>query len=301
MKSKTNWNQLFVFFLVLFVVCIAFYFVKIRISQLHPSNTNKNYENFDSSSDKNPPKTNVIHNENALTIPKNIIQVWIDFHHKLDSSLEYPISYKGFVKTITEVNPTYHHMFFTQEKIEEFLKKEYPEYYQTYRKLPVNIQKVDFFRYIAMYHYGGFYFDLDITALEPLDELLSLECVFPIDNFIDANMCPVPRYKPYCEKNMDFLLGQYAFAARPRHDFIKKLIDGIHENIDNYIQLFKSNTYENHEFYIYQTTGPDYVTNQYIDYTTKENITILEYPIRQYFGKYARHSFKGSWKENLRN
>ena len=192
-------------------------------------------------------------------------------------------------------------MFFTRDKIEEFLKKEYPEYYKTYQKLPVNIQKVDFFRYIAMYHYGGFYFDLDITAIEPLDELLKLECIFPIDNFIDPNMCPYARYKPYCDKNMNFLLGQYAFASKPRHDFFKLLIDGIHDNIEEYIALFKSNQYENHEFYIYQTTGPDYVTNKYIAYKEKESITILEYPVRQYFGKYARHSFKGSWKENLQN
>jgi len=259
------------------------------------------YDNFQSTNNNNTDNTIPPQNQNALTIPKNIIQVWIDFSNKLDKTLEYPLSYKGFVKSVTEINSSFNHMFFNREKIEDFLTKKYPEYYKTYEKLPVNIQKVDFFRYIAMYHYGGFYFDLDITAVEPLDELLSLECVFPIDNFIDANMCPSSRYKPYCEKNMNFLLGQYAFAAKPRHEFIKILIDGIHDNIDEYIALYKSNKYENHEFYIYQTTGPDYVTNKYIAYKTKGNITILEYPLRQYFGKYARHSYKGSWKENMRN
>lgn len=293
MKQKTDWSRWLVFVFVLFLVCFVFYYVKIRIAQLSSENFRSKQEGGE--------KMTIPRNENALTIPKNIIQVWIDFSNKLDKTLDYPLSYKGFVKTIREINPNYNYMFFTQDKIEEFLKKEYPKYYKTYQKLPVNIQKVDFFRYIAMYHYGGFYFDLDITAVEPLDELLSLECVFPIDNFIDPAMCPMARYRPYCEKNMNFLLGQYAFAARPRHDFIKTIIDGIHDNIDEYIAVFKSNKYENHEFYIYQTTGPDYVTNKYIEYKTKENITILEYPLRQYFGKYARHSFKGSWKENLQN
>ena len=242
-----------------------------------------------------------VKNKNAEIIPKNIIQIWIDFDKKLDKSLDYPNSYGNFVKSVKKINPSFNYMFFNKEKIEEFLKTEYPEYYVTYTKLPVNIQKVDFFRYIAMYHYGGFYFDLDITALEPLDELLSYACVFPIDNFISQDMCSMNRYKEYCKKNMDFLLGQYAFAAKPRHAFFRKLIEGIHKNIDQYIRTFKTKKYEVFEDFIYETTGPDYVTDQYMAFKKKESITILEYPERQYFGKYARHSYKGSWKENTEN
>jgi mannosyltransferase OCH1-like enzyme len=242
-----------------------------------------------------------IKNKNAEIIPKNIIQVWIDFDKKLGTSKEYPKHYNSYVKSVKRINPTFNYMFFNETKIENFLKTEYPEYYVTYTKLPVNIQKVDFFRYIAMYHYGGFYFDLDITALEPLDELVSYECVFPIDNFINPDMCSSNRYKEYCKKNMDFLLGQYAFGAKPRHSFFRILIDGIHKNIDQYIHTFKTQKYEVFEDYVYETTGPDYVTTQYMNYGKKESITILEYPERQYFGKYARHSYKGSWKENTEN
>ena len=254
--------------------------------------SDENRENFEISN---------IKNKNAEIIPKNIIQVWIDFDKKLSSSKDYPSHYNSYVKSVKRINPTFNHMFFNEAKIEEFLKTEYPEYYVTYTKLPVNIQKVDFFRYIAMYHYGGFYFDLDIKALEPLDELLSYECVFPIDNFIGPDMCSMNRYKEYCKKNMDFLLGQYAFGAKPRHSFFRVLIDGIHKNIDQYIHTFKTQKYEVFEDYVYETTGPDYVTTQYMNYAKKESITILEYPERQYFGKYARHSYKGSWKENTEN
>lgn len=270
--------------------CITYYLQKnvdIDIVSYHDNRENFQIQN--------------LNNKNAETIPKNIIQIWIDFDKKLDKSLDYPTQYRTYVKSVKEINPTFQYMFFNKEKIEQFLKNEYPEYYVTYTKLPVNIQKVDFFRYIAMYHYGGFYFDLDITALEPLDELLSYECVFPIDNFIDQDMCSLNRYKKYCKKNMYFLLGQYAFAAKPRHTFFRKLIDGIHKNIDQYIRTFNTHKYEVFEDFIYETTGPDYVTDQYMAFTKKESITILEYPERQYFGKYARHSYKGSWKENTEN
>ena len=234
-------------------------------------------------------------------IPKNIIQLWIDFDKKMDPSLDYPSHYNESVLSIRKKNPEYNYMFFNQKKIEEFLQKEYPEYYQTYKLLPVNIQRVDFFRYVAVYHYGGFYFDLDITGLEPLDELLSLECVFPIDDFISEDMCHLKRYKDYCNKNMDYLLGQYAFAAKPGHAFIKLLVDTIHKNINKYIQRYHSKDYLNHEVYVYETTGPDFVTNVYMNYMNKPNITIIEYHKRQYFGKYARHNYKGSWKKNKSN
>ena len=283
---KLNSHVILAIIMVSIVIWGMTYYLQKNV---HFSYGNENQENFQ------------IKNKNAEIIPKNIIQIWIDFDKKLDKSMEYPNSYRNFVKSVRTINPSFNYMFFNKEKIDEFLKAEYPEYYVTYTKLPVNIQKVDFFRYIAMYHYGGFYFDLDITALEPLDELLSYECVFPIDNFIDPEMCSMKRYKDYCKKNMDYLLGQYAFAAKPRHAFFRVLIEGIHKNIDQYIRTFKTKKYEVFEDFIYETTGPDYVTDQYMAFNKKESITILEYPERQYFGKYARHSYKGSWKENIEN
>lgn len=282
-KMKNYQHLILIITIVSLLVLLLTYYVQNNIISI---------ENFE---------ITAVPNQNAEIIPKNIIQIWIDFDKKLTKNMDYPASYKSYVKTIKERNPTYNYMFFNEAKIEEFLKTSYPEYYVTYTKLPVNIQKVDFFRYVAMYHYGGFYFDLDITGLEPLDELLSYECVFPIDNFINPDMCSANRYKEYCKKNMDFLLGQYAFACKPKHPFIRTLIEGIHKDINTYIQRFQNKKYEVFEDYVYETTGPDFVTNMYMTYPKKESITILEYPERQYFGKYARHSYKGSWKENVQN
>jgi hypothetical protein len=100
---------------------------------------------------------------------------------------------------------------------------------------------------------------------------------------------------------MDYLLGQYAFAAKPGHDFIKLLVDTIHQNINKYIQRYQSKDFLNHEVYVFETTGPDFVTNMYMGYRNKPSITIIEYHTRQYFGKYARHNYKGTWKKNKSN
>ena len=237
-------------------------------------------------------KKNII--DNVLTtikdtfsqkIPKIIIQTW--------KNNEIPTKYLPLINTIKNLNPDYEYKFFTDQDIEIFLKTYYNKYYRTYLSLPIKIQKIDFFRYIAVYHYGGFYMDLDMNAIKNFDELLPYSCVFPVDEIINKNMSKLPRYKPFCDKNYYYLLGQYAFAASPKHPFIKKLIDNIHNNIHQLIYNANKS-----EIYVYKSTGPDYVTDIYINYNDKADIKILHNNKRQYFGDYAVHNYFGSWKNN---
>lgn len=221
-------------------------------------------------------------------IPKIIIQTW--------KNNEIHVKYMPLIDSIKQMNPDYEYKYFTDEDIIHFIQMHYPQYYRTYMNLPIKIQKIDFFRYIAVYHYGGFYMDLDMNAIQSFDDLLSYDCVFPVDEIINDYMCKNPRYKPFCDQDHRYLLGQYAFAASPKHPFLKLLMDRIHQNILKYIYN-KNDT----ELYVYKSTGPDYVTQLYIDYEDKNNILILHNNKRQYFGDYARHNYFGSWKNNRLN
>jgi len=217
-------------------------------------------------------------------IPKIIIQTW--------KSNSIPQRYMQLIDSIKKYNPDYEYLFFTDSDIEQFLKTHYSEYYETYVRLPIKIQRIDFFRYIAVYHFGGFYMDLDMHCLKPFDELLKYSCVFPVDEFIHKHMCQLNRYKIFCDKGYYYLLGQYAFAAAPKHPFIKNLIDNIHKNINLYIQHLNSDS----EDYVYKTTGPDFVTSLYMNFPYKEDIFIINNGKRQYFGDYAKHNYFGTWK-----
>jgi hypothetical protein len=223
------------------------------------------------------------------TIEKNIIQTW--------KSNVIPKKYDSLINSMKKYNPNYNYIFFTDLDIEVFLKKEYYDYYITYLKLPKKIQRIDFFRYIAIYHYGGFYMDLDVLCLKSFDDLLTKECIFPVDEIILEGMCKYKRYCYFCKEKFKILLGQYAFAAKSKNKFIKRLIDNIHNNIDDitkkYIEYKKNNNLEN---FVYITTGPDYVTKEYINYTDKKNIHILQNGSRQHFGDYAKHNYFGTWK-----
>lgn len=200
--------------------------------------------------------------------------------------------HKSYMALMKQHNPDFEHLFFSDDDIETFFKRFYPQYWATYNKLPVFIQKIDFFRYVAVYHYGGFYFDLDVKSLSPIDAALrNHACVFPVDEYIYQAFCNHERYALFCQRGSPFLLGQYAFAAVPKHPFLKLLIDTIDRNLNEYIR-----TAERSELYVYQSTGPDFVTNLYLDEYTKDDVFILDNGKRQYFGDYGRHDFFGSWK-----
>jgi len=221
-------------------------------------------------------------------IPKIIIQTWKDN--------EIPIIYKDNVENIKKLNCEYEYIFFTDNDIEKFLKINYYNYYEIYCKLPFKIQKIDFFRYIVLYHYGGFYLDIDYKPIIGFDDnLLTNKCIFPIDTIINEEKYNINRYKLFKENNMNFLLGQYAFACNINNDFLKYIIDDICSNIENIIKnvnLYKNN----HEIYVYITTGPDFVTKKYIEYKNKNDVTILDNGSIQCFGKYGEHISYGSWK-----
>ena len=217
-------------------------------------------------------------------IPKVIIQTW--------KSNNIPDKYKPLIDSIKTNNPDYEYKFFTDEDIDVFLKANYPQYYDTYQKIPIKIQKIDFFRYVAVYHYGGIYMDLDMKGLKNMDDMLSHPVVFPVDEYITKEHGQVSRYKSYYDNNQRFLLGQYAFAAEPKNGFIKELIDNIHNNIN---KIVKSVNHDDDE-YVYKTTGPDFVTTNYMKSSHKKNVFILDNGKRQYFGDYAQHKYFGSWK-----
>ena len=272
--------------LVLFILilCIIFLFI----------NKNLLLENFQQK-DRTDEINNTIGNdlENIAgkkpdLIPRRIIQIWKTWTNKS------PSMFAKYTESLKRMNPTYEYLFFKDYEIDIFLKNEYPDYYDTYMRLPLNIQKVDFFRYVAIYHFGGFYFDLDIMALEPLDDLLKYDSVFPIDEHINENACSIYRFNNFCSKGQYFLLGQYGLAAKPKNLFVKYLVDSIHNNVNNYIKHYVANS----DDYVYKTTGPDFVTLAYLNYDNPDRIHILDYPQRQYFGKYAKHDYIGTWKSN---
>jgi len=265
------------YFIVGSTIIVILFFVLYNI------NNNSIYNLVNNNNDNEKIIDNQELKNSTQQIPKIIIQTW--------KTQKVPQRYIPLIESVKINNPDYQYLFFTDDDIENFFKLYYPQYLNTYLNLPIIIQRIDFFRYVAVYHYGGFYLDLDMSVIKNFDTLLNYSCIFPVDEYLDTRFCKYSRYKDFCNNKQGFLLGQYAFAASPKHPFIKLLIEKIHNNLNKYI---KNVNFES-EDYIYKSTGPDFVTNIYMNYNNN-SIKILDVGRRQYFGDYAKHNYFGTWK-----
>lgn len=211
----------------------------------------------------------------------NIIQTWKD--HNI------PEKYQNYVNQIKKLNPKSKYIFFTDIEIENFIKNKFPEYYSTFKNFKFKIQKIDFFRYLAVYYYGGVYLDLDIKLSLPLSDLTNNKnAVFPLEFKKNSD-------KLLQQQGFYGLIGNYAFYAPKKHPFLKLIIDNIvNDRIKNIDDLIETN----YQRYVLYKTGPVMVTQSYIDYSDKQKVNIIKpFPFRSSsFGKYGIHQLMGSWK-----
>src|SRR5215469_12232239 len=101
-------------------------------------------------------------------IPKRIIQT--------DKSSDLPLLARASATNLRLLNPDFEYLFFDDASVEEFIDAEFPQYRPVFDSFPVRIQRYDFFRYLAVYHFGGFYFDTDVLLSSALEDLLEFGC-----------------------------------------------------------------------------------------------------------------------------
>jgi len=142
-------------------------------------------------------------------IPKRIIQTGKTANHSVRA--------RATVANLRLLHPDYEYVFFDNPAVERFIDEEFPQYRAVFDAFPFRIQKYDFFRYLAVYRYGGFYFDLDVLLASDLSGLLEYGCLFPFEGLTFS------RYLR-TEYNMDWEIGNYAFGAAEGHPFLREVI-----------------------------------------------------------------------------
>src|SRR5580700_9564542 len=106
-------------------------------------------------------------------IPRRIIQT--------SKSADLPLFAKAATTNLRLLNPDFEYLFFDDSQVEQFIDAEFPQYRPVFESFSVRIQRYDLFRYLAVYRFGGFYFDTDVFLASSLEDLLGLECVFPFE------------------------------------------------------------------------------------------------------------------------
>ena len=225
-------------------------------------------------------------------IPKRIIQT--------GRTANLDLSDRAVVANIRLLNPDFEYWFFDNRQVEEFMDKEYPEYRPLFNSFRFPIQRYDFFRYLVVYRYGGFYFDLDVLLAEGLSNLLDSGCVFPFEG---------PTLSRFLRSvyRMDWELGNYAFGAAAGHPFLKAIIDNcvraqqepewVRPMLAGFPPLLKD------EYFVLNTTGPGLLTRTFAENADlAKSVTVLfqedmyEENTWNRFGTIGVHLMSGSWR-----
>ena len=67
------------------------------------------------------------------------------------------------------MNADFEYKLWTDDSIYEFLECKYPEYVDQVRSFQLGVMRADFFRILALYHFGGIYVDVDFECLVPIE------------------------------------------------------------------------------------------------------------------------------------
>jgi len=155
-------------------------------------------------------------------IEKNIFQSWHTTHL-------HPVIMEK-IETFKRMNPEYTYHLFTDNDMDNFVNEHFKgEVANCYNRLNIIVAKVDFWRYLVLYKFGGVYLDLDSSIDVPLNELIRDE-----DKAIIT-----------AEGNPDIYV-QWALIFSKNHPILKRTIEFIVDNI-------KNNRFPND---IHRMTGP---------------------------------------------
>lgn len=225
-------------------------------------------------------------------IPKIIIQTG-------PSNL--PLLLQSAVSNVKLLHPDFDYCYFDDADIERFLAEFFPEYVEDYQSFPFRIQRYDFFRYLAVYQFGGFYLDTDVFLVRSLTPLLESSCVFSFEEL---------AVRPYFWKHfqMDWQVGNYAFAAEKGHPFLAAVVENClrAKRDPNWAKPMMEGVPRivKDDVYVLNTTGPGLVSR-----TLAENPHLAErmnvlFPADvtetsgwHQFGDYGIHHMGGSWRK----
>lgn len=224
-------------------------------------------------------------------IPKRIIQT--------GRSFELPLISKAAVTNVRLLNPEFEYLFFDDRQVQEFIDKQFPEYRSVFHSFPFPIQRYDFFRYLAVYHFGGFYLDLDVFLSSGLADLLDFGCVFPFEE-LTMNIYLRQEY------GMDWEIGNYAFGAAMGHPFIMAVIKNCvrAQKDEGWLKAMTKSIPRifREEYYVFSSTGPGLISRTLAEYPNAAKQVKVLFPGNvcdsskwSRFGEFGVHLMEGTW------
>jgi len=227
----------------------------------------------------------------GATIPKRLIQTGRESQ---------PLINRAAMANVRMLNPDFEYLFFDDLAVEKFFIEEFPEYRKVFEGFQFPIQRYDFFRYLAVYRYGGFYLDLDVFLASELSSLLNCSSVFPFEELT------INEYLRDVQK-MDWEIGNYAFGAVAGHPFLKAVIENCVRAQDDpaWTKCMMRGTFGlmKPEYTILNTTGPGLLSRTLAENPGLAKTVTVLFPDNvcdlnkwHRFGDLGVHLMGGSWR-----
>lgn len=231
----------------------------------------------------------------ASAIPPRIIQT--------ARSRDLPPLARAAARNLQLLHPDWEYLFFDDADVVRFIETEFPRYKSVFESFPHKIQRFDFFRYLAVFRLGGYYFDLDVFLSESLHDLAPHRCVFPFEE-ITLN-----RYLRE-DLGIDWEIGNYAFGAAAEHPFLAAAIE-------NVVRAQKDPSWSTPMFRgiprafrtgfdVLNTTGPGLLTRTFAEQRVASSDVSVIFPSQgadlcdtanwHRFGRYGIHMMEASWR-----
>lgn len=225
-----------------------------------------------------------------MLIPTKIHQIWWQGFEKV------PVKYKRYLDTWVKNHrpPKWEFIYWNKKNFENIILRQYPQYLHIYNNLPLMIQKIDFAKYLILFHEGGIYVDVDTISEKSLDSFMEKYKSYEII---------LTKFKVYKELPI-FVINNGIIMSIKKHPLIQKII----ENIE-----YQKKFYYINDWYILKSTGPYYFTKIIIEYLKKhknnklmiipnevlESCTLGEYQNCTSKGTYITHDHNCSWSSDI--
>ena len=154
-----------------------------ELSKMHEAFTRRDYVEdhwYDSHRDRPGPPP-----PGAAAIPRKLHFTW-----KTSELRDLPDLFRTIQLKWKYLNPGWEIKIWTDEECDELVRTKYPEYYEFYSGLEVTAERSDVFRYLLLHQHGGFYADMDMEPLQPMDGLVakigSPQCVAGLEPEVHA-------------------------------------------------------------------------------------------------------------------
>lgn len=197
-------------------------------------------------------------------IPHHLHQIFF-----FETSETLPEKLKNAKRSWIQRHPKYSYTLWNKTSIDWLITKEYPFLKTLYNSYGHWVRRADVARYLVLYHYGGWYVDLDVICKQSLDTL---------EQEAEAlNKTVIVRETEPVGCSNDFI------GITKRHPFLYAVLHSLHMSNRWYIFPYANTMF---------STGPTFLWGRYLNYPNKSQFYSID---RAKYSKYIEVLHNSSW------